>query len=290
MLTKILVVDDEEHVRQSFRKLLKDLEYECKTARDGVEALRQIKKQSFDIVITDIRMPKMDGMSLLKEIKGQHQDIDVIVITGYDMEYSYVDVIEAGATDFIAKPFHRDELQAKVKRILYERELKAELLYLSIHDSLTELFNRHYLYQKLQEEVDRAKRQKRQLSLIILDVDYFKDYNDTKGHLEGDKVLATLGQILVTSIRQNVDSAFRYGGDEFAVLLIETELGQACRISDRIRKTFEARKIDKCTLSVGVAQLDPNSNSEELIRRADEAMYRAKRAGGNRVEEFFIDQ
>jgi two-component system cell cycle response regulator len=286
MVASILVVDDEEHILQSSRKILEDLGYECKTALNGREALRLIPKGHIDIIITDIRMPNMDGMALLKEIKAHHQQIDVIVITGFDMEYSYVDMIEAGATDFLAKPFHRDELQAKVKRILNERELKAELLYLSIHDSLTELFNRHYFYQKLLEEVERAKRQKRELSLIIMDIDNFKEYNDTNGHIEGDKILATLGQILMTSFRQNVDSAFRYGGDEFAVLLIETDFMQAARIADRVRKTFKARKIHKCSLSLGVAQLDATSDSEELLRRADEAMYSAKRAGGNRVEVF----
>jgi diguanylate cyclase (GGDEF)-like protein len=155
-----------------------------------------------------------------------------------------------------------------------------------MHDSLTGLFNRRFLYQKLQEEVDRAKRQGRNLALIVLDVDNFKDYNDTHGHLNGDKILETLSQILSSSIRQNVDSAYRYGGDEFAILLIETDLVQARIVAERVRESFAAQRINGCTLSLGAAQLIATGSREDLIRQADEAMYRAKRSGGNCVEEY----
>lgn len=277
-------------MRSIIGNMLRNLGYDCTTAKDAHEALRKLEKDSFDIVLTDIKMPGMDGLELLRNIKTRYPDVDVVMITAFNEEYSYVDVIDAGATDFLPKPFRPDELHAKIKRILNERQLKAELLYLSIHDSLTGLYNRRYLYLRLQEEVERAKRQGRDLALIVLDVDNFKDYNDTYGHLEGDQVLATLGSILTSSIRSSVDSAYRFGGDEFAVLLIETDLSQAKKVAERIRKRFASRKIDSCTLSLGVAQLSRQGNREDLIRQADEAMYRAKRAGGNRVEEFPVDQ
>ncbi len=283
---KILVVDDEPHIRETLEKSLTMMGYTCRTAKDGEEALECLASEFFDIVIADIRMPRMDGMALLRAMRQEHRDVDVIMMTGFGQEHTYMEVIEAGATDFIAKPFRHEELQAKVKRVSRERTLRAELLYLSLHDSLTGLFNRRFLYQKLQEEVERAKRQKRDLSMIILDVDHFKEYNDLKGHLDGDQLLAGLSQILTSSIRQNVDTVYRYGGDEFAILLIETDISQARSIAERIRRAFEARHIDRCTLSLGVAQLQPKGSPEDLIRMADEAMYRAKRAGGNRVEEF----
>jgi diguanylate cyclase (GGDEF)-like protein len=285
METKILVVDDEAHIRETLRKIIQRMGLQCETATDGIDALSKLQDGAYDIVISDIRMPRMDGMQLLKEISANYKGVDVLIMTAYHEDYSYTDVIESGATDFIAKPFKRDELQAKIKRILYERNLRAELMYLSIRDSLTGLYNRRYFYQKLQEEVERAKRQRHPLSLIILDIDHFKQYNDTHGHLEGDQVLASLGQILLTSIRQNVDTAYRYGGDEFAVLLIEADLGQASQVAERVRTSFEAKGIDGCTLSLGVTQMKSQDESEDLIRRADQGMYQAKRAGGNRVQE-----
>jgi diguanylate cyclase (GGDEF)-like protein len=286
VLASILLVDDDPSILDTFSKMIRAMGFTCRTAKDGVEALDGLKQEECDIVLADIRMPRMDGMTLLQEIKSGRREIDVIMMTAFDAEYNSVAVIEAGATDFIAKPFHQDELHAKIKRILRERQLKAELLYLSIHDSLTGLYNRRYLYQKLQEEVERAKRQKRHLALIIVDVDHFKEYNDTHGHLDGDQALAVIAQILTASIRQNVDTAYRYGGDEFAILLIETDLGQARRIAERIRRSFEAKKVNGCTLSLGVAQMVAEDETQDLIRKADEAMYRAKRVGGNRVEEF----
>jgi two-component system cell cycle response regulator len=287
MAVRALVVDDELTILESLSRIMMHAGYECLVARDAEEALALMEVHPVDVVISDMRMPGRDGMELLAEIRARHKDVDVIMMTGFDSRDAFSQVIEAGAADFIAKPFHQDELLAKLKRIIRERELKAELLYLSIHDALTGLFNRRYLYQKLQEEVERAKRQRRHLALIILDVDHFKDYNDSHGHLDGDQVLVALGQIINSSIRQNVDTAYRYGGDEFAVLLIETDLGQARKVAERIRDSFESRQIDHCTLSLGVAGLDLDSEGmEELIRKADEAMYRAKRGGGNKVETY----
>jgi diguanylate cyclase (GGDEF)-like protein len=281
---RVLIVDDEEVVLESLKKIVEHGGYDCLVARSGEEALRILQEERVDILICDIRMPGMDGMELLREVRAHFPDVDAMMMTGFDTRETFLQVIEAGAADFIAKPFHQDELLAKIKRIVRERELKAELLYLSIHDSLTGLYNRRYFYQRLQEEVERAKRQGRHLALVILDVDHFKDYNDSHGHLDGDEVLRTLAQILASSIRQNVDTAYRYGGDEFAVLLVETDLEQGRKVAERIRKAFADKKIDHCTLSLGVASLTPQGGTmEDLIREADEAMYRAKRSGGNRV-------
>ncbi len=287
MAVRTLVVDDEATILESLSRIVTHAGYECLLASSAQEALDLLELHPVDVVISDMRMPCMDGLELLGQIRTRYKEVDVILMTGFDSRDIFSRVIEAGAADFIAKPFHQDELLAKLKRIVRERELKAELLYLSIHDGLTGLFNRRYLYQKLQEEVERAKRQRRNLALIILDVDRFKDYNDSHGHLDGDQVLVTLGSIINSSIRQNVDTAYRYGGDEFAVMLIETNLEQACKVAERIRTSFESRQIDNCTLSLGLAALSVEKDSmEDLIRKADEAMYRAKRGGGNRVEVF----
>jgi two-component system, cell cycle response regulator len=282
---RVLIVDDEQHVLATLEELLRNIDYQSDSVEDGETALEYLRTHTCDVAVIDIRMPGMDGMVLLREIKSNWPEIDVIMMTAFDAEYSYMDVIEGGATDFIVKPFHTDELHAKMTRIERERRLRTELLQLSIRDVLTGLFNRRHLYHRLKEETTRAHRQGHPLSLIILDVDNFKRYNDKNGHLEGDSVLSLLGEIVRSSVREDVDSAYRYGGDEFAILLIETAMPQAARVAERVRAAFESREIDGCTLSLGIAELGPDGDIEGLLRAADEAMYRAKRAGGNRVYE-----
>jgi len=287
---KVLIVDDEQHVLSTLDELLRGMGYECHSVADGEETLEHLRTNACDIAVIDIRMPGMDGMDLLRQIKDGWENLDVIMMTAFDADYSYLDVIEGGATDFIIKPFHTDELRAKMARIERERRLRTELLQLSIRDVLTGLFNRRHLYHRLKEETARTLRQGHDLSLIILDVDNFKHYNDNNGHLEGDSVLALLGEIIMSSVREDVDSAYRYGGDEFALLLIETGAAQAARIAERVRSTFESRQVDSCTLSLGITQLSAGGDVESLLRTADEAMYRAKRAGGNQICQIPGDQ
>jgi diguanylate cyclase (GGDEF)-like protein len=287
---KILVVDDDKIVGDTIKNIIVKFGYDCKTARNGSEASKKTQKEPFDVIITDIKMPKMGGIELLHRIKNEHREIDVLIMTGYEEEYTFTEVIKEGATDFISKPFQNDELEAKLHRIMRERELKEELVYLSIRDSLTGLFNRRHFFQNLQQEMERAKRQKRALSLILLDIDNFKQYNDSLGHLEGDKALDMLAKILQSSLRQNVDSAYRYGGDEFAALLIETTMSQAVQIADRIRASYEKEKMGLTTLSLGLTEYRPPFDVETFVRETDEALYRAKRAGGNQVVPNSHDQ
>ena len=286
MIAKILVVDEEDSKRAVVRDLLVKLGFHCETVESGMETLERLKSESYDIVLADIRMPVRDGMTMLQRIKSTRPDIDVIMMTGYGMQYTYMDVIKNGATDFLTKPINHLELEARINRILRERQLKADLFELARTDSLTGLFNRRFFYQKLREEIRRAQRQKHDLSCVILDVDCFKECNDTFGHLRGDKILVSLGSILLSNIRHNVDSAYRLGGDEFGIILVETDQHQTNRIADRIRRSFKAEVKGMCTLSIGVAQLSSLEDVEELIRRADESMYRAKESGGDQVAIF----
>ena len=169
------------------------------------------------------------------------------------------------------------------KDITQQKKLEAELKEMTIKDGLTGLYNQRFFYQRLEHEMERARRQKHPLSLLLFDVDHFKTYNDQHGHLEGDKVLRVIGDVVRESTRDYVDTGFRYGGDEFTVILPEAGETQARLIAERIRASFEARHFDQCTLSVGLMTYSVTSTPEEFVHFADEMMYDAKRSGGNRV-------
>ncbi len=154
---------------------------------------------------------------------------------------------------------------------------------MTIKDGLTDLFNQRHFYERLEVEIERARRQNHPLSLLLFDVDHFKHYNDTHGHLEGDRVLQAIGDVVRECTRDYVDIGCRYGGDEFTVILPETDQVHARGIAERIRATFEARRFGDCTLSVGLMTYRQGSTPQSFIRFADEMMYDAKRSGGNRV-------
>jgi diguanylate cyclase (GGDEF)-like protein/PAS domain S-box-containing protein len=169
------------------------------------------------------------------------------------------------------------------KDITEQKKLERDLRELSIKDSLTGLYNQRYFYERLEIEIERAKRQNHPLSLLLFDVDDFKSYNDKHGHLAGDGVLEKVGEIVVECTREHVDSGYRYGGDEFTVILSETTQEQAFNIAERLRQTFEERHFDGLTLSIGLMTYSPVFTSKTFIKRADEAMYGSKRSGGNQV-------
>ena len=175
------------------------------------------------------------------------------------------------------------------KDITEQKRLESQLKEMSIKDSLTNLYNQRYFYDRLEAEIERARRQDHPLSLLLFDVDLFKTYNDCHGHLEGDRVLKTVGQVVIECTREHVDIGFRYGGDEFTVILPEADEEQALNIAERIRKTFEEKHFDHLTLSVGLMSYKKGSSLRSFIRFTDAMMYDAKRSGGNRVFVFQPD-
>ena len=270
----ILVVDDEKDVRETVVEMLTNLGFQVRSVSNAQEALQELDKGECGFVLTDIKMPGMDGLELIRQIKTSYPDVCSIAMTGYSQEYGYVDVIDAGAADFLDKPFGIEELEAKVKRVMIERNIKRELGKLSITDSLTGLYNRRHFFTRLNEELMRAERQQQELALIFLDLDDFKRYNDTYGHLSGDSLLQKVGKIINANIRQGVDSGYRYGGDEFAIILVEADEALAHKIGRRIQKAIE----EQCKLgaSIGYASLGGLS-ANEILARADESLYEAKR-------------
>jgi diguanylate cyclase (GGDEF)-like protein len=286
---KILLVDDDPAILGLLAAFTTAFGYDASCASNGLEALELLKKQQFDIVITDILMPAMGGMELLGYIKKDYPYTDVIVVTGQTNNISYTDVIKAGASDFISKPFDHNELEAKLNRLVRERHTIQELERLSSHDSLTDLYNRRSFDIKLWEETHRAHRQEYPLFLAMGDLDRFKDYNDRYGHQAGDNVLRAIGQIITGSTRQNVDINCRYGGDEFAIIIPQTTMEQAVQILDRMVTSYHDMAFADTALSMGIARFIRHQgrswaeDTNDLIVRADRALYSAKADPVNRI-------
>ena len=270
----LMIVDDEIEVGQVVTELLSSLGFNADSESSGKNALQQIRNGKYTFLITDINMPELNGIELIKKVKEEKPDISIIAMTGFDKDYAYMDVINAGANDFITKPFKIDEIEAKISRVLIEKRIRDELAKLSITDNLTGLFNQRHFHNKLKEEVNRANRQNHPLSLILLDLDKFKEYNDTYGHLAGDKMLAESGKIILSNIRGNVDTAFRYGGDEFAIILVEADKEIVINTSERLKKGF--RESDGVTASIGFATYQKEMDVNDLIALTDKDLYKSK--------------
>jgi two-component system cell cycle response regulator len=275
----VLIVDDDVYLSETLEKLLEALGFSARSTTNGIEALEILKGGEYTFVLTDMKMPEMGGMELIERISKDISNLNIIAMTGYTEGYKYVDVINAGASDFIKKPFNLEELEAKIRRIITERNLRRELNRLSITDSLTDLYNQRHFYSRLQEEVTRAKRQRHPLSLILLDLDKFKEYNDTYGHLAGDDVLRTAGQIINRCIRVGVDSGYRYGGDEFAIILIDADLEIANDIGMRVQNAF--RENGEIEVSLGYAKYSEGMEVKDLVADADKELYKDKMARKN---------
>ncbi len=298
MIEQILIVDDDSAIRDSLNEFMEIVGYRCSTAASAEDALELLKKNLYHVVITDIILPGIDGFEFTEVIKNKY-DTDVIIMTGYSAKYSYEEAISKGASDFVFKPFRSEELLLRLKRVLKERELTQEqnrimekLKNLAITDGLTKLYNSRHFYNQLLLEVDRTNRYDRPLSLLLLDIDHFKAYNDTFGHLEGDVVLFRLGQIIKSCLRK-MDSAYRYGGEEFTIILPETGGDEASTVAQRIRTAVENEKYistqgkeGSVTISIGVAEYHAKESPKTFIMRSDKAMYKAKKQGRNQV--FFI--
>jgi diguanylate cyclase (GGDEF)-like protein len=298
----ILIVDDDPAIRDSMYEFIQMSGYQSSMVSSAEEAIELLRTNTVEVVITDIMLPGLDGLELTDRIKKEY-DVDVIVMTGYSGDYSYEEAISKGASDFVFKPVRFEELLLRLKRVLKERQLTRErvqmlekLKKLSITDGLTKLYNSRHFYNQLKNEIDRSNRYKHPLALLLLDIDHFKDYNDTYGHLEGDKVLVRLGQVIKNVLRK-MDSAYRYGGEEFTVILPETVGAEAETVADRLRITVENETFAPdpkgalpITISVGVTEYMPKEDETTFIQRADQAMYMSKQAGRNRVTSLYVEQ
>jgi len=431
--TQILLLDDERAVSEVMLSHLASLGYTCAIETSPLRALQSIQTHTFGLLITDLRMPEMGGLELVRRAREVDPDIAIVVVTAMMDIANAIDAMHAGADDYVVKPFNLSEIGRSASRSLEKRaitiqhrqyqeklenrvqeatedlervtaelrdtkqylvnllhstvdaiittdganriefindgalrmlgyserdllgldiqhlykggvnevahirrklreeqtlqdyetelvckdrthvpvnvsiscllttdgqlssilaickditrqkQLERELKDLSSKDSLTGLYNQRFFYDRIEVEMERAKRQGHPLTLLLFDVDKFKTYNDSRGHLAGDKALQAAARAIVRSTRTHVDIGFRYGGDEFTVILPEADEATAEIITERIRRNFEEEDLDQLTLSLGLCTYRGDIDTKTLIHTADAMMYESKRAGGNRA-------
>lgn len=303
MASRVLIVDDNATIRNEIKAvLLRDGGFtHFLEAADGLTAFKVIMETPPDLVLCDLVMPGFDGLKFLglKASRKELEQIPVIMLTAEDDLDRKAEILARGASDYVTKPFHEKELLARVrihtklKRLQDElREMNARLEALSVTDALTGLANRRLLISRLDEEVRRARRTRAPLAVIMIDIDHFKEVNDTHGHAMGDVVLRNIGTMLNASLR-TTDLAARYGGEELTLVLPYTDGPAAIQVAEQLRQKFAAldhllgdATIRK-TVSMGVSARAGQAampDAEALLNKADEALYRAKQGGRNRVE------
>ena len=274
----ILLVDDDAEIRDPLAEMLRNLGLKVDSVGSSKEGLKELKKKRYSFLITDISMPEMDGLEFIRYAKAACPQLSSITMTGFSKKYNYIDMINAGAADFINKPFSIEELEAKLRKAIIERNIKDEFKRLSITDSLTGLYNQRYFYARLQDEITRSQRRRHKLALSLMDLDKFKMFNDNFGHLAGDEILRTVGRIIKSCIREGVDSGYRYGGDEFTIILIDVNMNIVEGICERIKKAIQ----EECTITatIGSANFSKGMTPQEFVAKADKQLYRLKAARG----------
>jgi diguanylate cyclase (GGDEF)-like protein len=289
----ILIIDDEKSNLIVLNTIL-SVDYTVFIAKSGEEGLNQAVRNKPDLILLDIIMPSMNGFEVLKRLKETKavRHIPVIIITGLDNEEDEEKGFYLGAVDYIRKPFKNAIVKARIKTHLQIVHQIHTIEQLGRVDPLTDISNRRGFDERMNAEWWRALREKESISFMMIDVDKFKDYNDTYGHPQGDTLLKTLGEILTAAARRPRDLAARLGGEEFGILLPDTKLDAVIRIAESIRLKVETAqvptvdgKITQVTISIGVVSLvpSPDISLEEFIAKADANLYTAKARGRNRV-------
>jgi len=309
----ILVADDELAIRELVGEVLEGDGHSITLAEDGEDALEKFKRSWHEIVFSDIRMPKMNGIELLTAVKEINENTQFIIMTSHASIDNSIEALKKGAFDYILKPFEDLDVVTDaanraitnlsgIRRQQYllntlsrqNQELDSlnkEFREMAIRDGLTGLFNHRYAKERLVEEFDRAIRFGRDLTVLFMDLDHFKFFNDTHGHQAGDEILQILAGLMMKSVRES-DTLARWGGEEFVVIAPETSKEQGCILAEKIRIAVADHEFPNASqqplgfvsLSVGISsRSDSTENAEKLLRFADDAVYAAKDSGRNRT-------
>lgn len=291
----VLIVDNIRANALALARILQ-LKWNVKIATSGEAALEQAVEYPLpDIILLDVQMPGMNGYEVCARLQNhpQTRDIPVMFVTSASSEENEAYGLELGAVDYLVKPVRAPIVQARVRNHIALRqaqialaEKNRELERLASRDALTNLFNRWKMNECLEQEISRAERFHRPLSIVLIDIDRFKRINDTYGHPIGDSVLQETAEIIQSDIR-NSDIACRWGGEEFLIICPETGLDTSLKLAERLRRKFEQTNFTTAghqTASFGVAEHLPGHTPNQIFRQADQALYLAKKKGCNRVE------
>lgn len=290
----ILVVDDMAANIAILSDLLKE-NYKVKIANNGKRALELAHaKEKPDLILLDIEMPLMSGYDVCKELKASSgtKDIPVIFVSAKtsanDEEYG----LKLGAIDYIKKPFHPAIVKIRVKNHIELKLKSAKLEELSMCDSLTGISNRRFFEEALEKKHKEMQRESGTLALIMIDIDFFKPYNDNYGHWQGDEALTKVARALKKTIKRPTDVVARYGGEEFVVILKNCDKDGAKKMANSLVEAVRELQLEHkfssvashVTISAGVAfrEKESNCSKEELLKEADEQLYRAKESGRDR--------
>jgi diguanylate cyclase (GGDEF)-like protein len=270
--------------------------------KDGFRALNFVAKKAPDLILTDIVMPEMDGFEVCRRLKSDEntKDIPLIFISALNNIPQKVKAFQLGGLDYITKPFQKEEVLARVRthlelkhsreelKLSYQKLQKAyhELELAARTDSLTKLSNRRDIVEKIEHEKNKNEESGKPFSLILSDIDNFKEFNDEYGHDCGDFILISVAELMRSEIRQQ-DSAARWGGEEFLILLPETDLKGGEIVAEAIRCDLSDRHYQygsydlRISMTFGISSYSPSQSIDRCIRMADEALYRGKKAGKN---------
>ncbi len=305
---KVLVVDDSKVIRQIVGGCLKEMGHEVTFAENGAESLQYVAGYDVDLILMDVEMPHMSGFEATQAIREQKKNdwFPIVFLTTHEDDQSFIKGISAGGDAYVLKSLNPTRLRYTVmameriyemRRKLQQTQLELqqanlELERLSLRDQLTGLGNRRHFDNNLNTYFALSRRNKSPLSLIICDIDYFKQYNDAFGHPQGDLCLTEVAKVIAEVLKRSTDTICRYGGEEFVAILPETPLPEARRLAEKIRQTLWERNLPhgsdatrRVSLSLGVASyLGQYKMPQTLLEEADAALYKAKQNGRNRVE------
>ncbi len=292
----VLIVDDTPVNIKVLGNALKD-DYLIKIATNGEEALKvAANKPVPDLILLDIMMPEMDGYEVCAKLKEmpEAKGIPVIFVTALNKEGDEERGLGMGAIDYITKPYSIPILKARIKNHIELKKLRDQMKANSMRDGLTEIANKRKFEEVLRAEWSRGDRYQEPLALLLLDIDFFKNFNDKYGHLEGDDCLKKVAKALQEHLKRGTDLVARWGGEEFACILSNTTEEGALQVAEELRQKVENLKIvhetsdisEYVTISAGVAIMTPDKqlHHDEIVKKADEALYKAKQNGRNRVE------
>lgn len=283
----ILIVEDKKEDAEILESVINAQGWRAWAASNGDEAIKLCREMDFSVVLTELHMEGLNGKEITQKVLELKPNTSVVVMTVSGFLDTAIEAMELGAYGYVTKPFNAAEIRIVVRRAaerfahFCSKDEKEELTELSIKDSLTGAYNQRFLKIYLRNEMDIIRRQQGKFSILMIDLDHFKEYNDTYGHPGGDQLLLSLSKIFHESLRQS-DMVFRYGGDEFMLFLNNTDKDGAVMVAERIRNSVKI--FLPATVSIGVSSFPEDGQKlEDLISTADKALYKSKQAGRNKV-------